>query len=186
VKRTYVLIATVQNCLVTPNVLADGGEDPDHLCAEALALSGLPDGDVLDMSNHPEPTQEFTLDECTGSTDYLVSGHQHGDNHVVCPMACAHRLELRSPCFRPWVADLRQCCKCLKVSALVVVCCQWSQLHVQNTKLSIVAAGCQEVMTHVYVREQLVFDLLWNEVGREEQVELRVGRERHGGGSERG
>ena len=39
------------------------------------------------------------------------------------------------------------------------------------------------IMTHVYVREQLVFDLLWDEVGREEQVELRVGCERHGGDS---
>ena len=69
---TDILVATVQDRLVTPAVLADPSQSLDDTQANLFALNVLVHGNVLNMTHAPESAQELPLDEDTSDTNDLI------------------------------------------------------------------------------------------------------------------
>ena len=69
---TYVAIVAVQDRLVAPAVLADGGQRLDDAQTELLALLALVDGDILDMAHAPEATEELALEKDSTDRDNTI------------------------------------------------------------------------------------------------------------------
>lgn len=118
--RTNVCGAAVQNRLVAPAVLADGGERLYDAQAEFLPLLGLVDGNVLDMPDEPEPAQELALEEDGARADDTVRLTADDDERVVGVGRGTASVELRAPGRRAEVGCLCEHGQHSEVSARVV------------------------------------------------------------------
>lgn len=68
----YVLIAAVEDSLVTSEAFADTRESLNDSQAELLSLLAVIHGDILNVSHRAQPTQELALNEDGANADNAV------------------------------------------------------------------------------------------------------------------
>lgn len=73
--------------------------------AKLLALVVFVDGDILDVADAAETTEELALDEDGANSDDLVVRLVEDDDGEVCARRCAHGVELIDPRYLAEVVD---------------------------------------------------------------------------------
>lgn len=102
---TNVGVTAVQNGLVATTALTDVCESLDDTQAKFLALLTFIYGDVLDVTDASETTEEFTLDEEGAYSDDLVARLVEDYDGIVGARGYAHGVELIDPCCFTEVVD---------------------------------------------------------------------------------
>ena len=102
---TDIIFTAIQNRLVTSTVLAYARERLDDPQPKFFALLRLVDGNIFDMANTTQPTDELALDKDRADGYDRVCILVDDDEGVVRAWEGSHGLELRCPCGLAWVRD---------------------------------------------------------------------------------
>jgi hypothetical protein len=95
-------------------------EGLDDTKAKFLALLAFVDGDILNVTNTAETTEELALDEDGTYSNDLVTRLVENDNGEVCTRDCAHGVELVDPCYLAEIVDDGENGKDIEMSTFVV------------------------------------------------------------------
>jgi hypothetical protein len=119
-RRTHVGLGAIEDGLVAAHGLGDVSEGLYDAEAELLSLHLARDGDVFDVTDAAEATQEFVLQEDAAGADYTIGLARDDDEDVICLGLAAHGVELSRPRLCAHVGCLRQDGEHGEVAALVV------------------------------------------------------------------